>query len=428
MKTARRILLLICCLPAIFSSPLQAVEQTAGPVRAIFFLKNDCPDCETLRLKFLPELKAKMGERLEILSLNTSCPEAGTLYLQALLSLGIPLSNPLPLVILGKQHWSGLPEITGQLPPAVDSAVSAGGSDWPPLQGLSDLLNRVRGLETSECNRWYITTEPETAAFIFDRLRHTFRRDLVGNSYSLVLLAAMFISLAYSAAGFIRNTGKGETAIAPLRRWLIMLLLILGIAVAWQLAEIDRILQGLRPAGYLLSQPLVLLILVAMLTGFLFSFRNLFGDAAERIVFWQRWFPLLLLVIGMTAAGYLAWTEFMQTEAVCGAVGDCNAVQQSEYARLCGLVSIAALGICCNLLILLAWAGSHYGPSPLRDFARLSMWSLLFLGVCFFVYLTFLEPFVIGATCLWCLTAASAMTLQLLAAPLPRLRPREEQR
>jgi uncharacterized membrane protein len=32
------------------------------------------------------------------------------------------------------------------------------------------------------------------------------------------------------------------------------------------------------------------------------------------------------------------------------------------------------------------------------------------LGVLFSVYLTFLEPFVIGATCAWCLSSAVLMT------------------
>jgi uncharacterized membrane protein len=34
----------------------------------------------------------------------------------------------------------------------------------------------------------------------------------------------------------------------------------------------------------------------------------------------------------------------------------------------------------------------------------------------FSIYLTFLEPFVIGASCAWCLTSAVATTLILLAA------------
>jgi len=32
-------------------------------------------------------------------------------------------------------------------------------------------------------------------------------------------------------------------------------------------------------------------------------------------------------------------------------------------------------------------------------------------GLLFFIYLTFLEPFVIGATCAWCISSAIIMTL-----------------
>jgi uncharacterized membrane protein len=40
-------------------------------------------------------------------------------------------------------------------------------------------------------------------------------------------------------------------------------------------------------------------------------------------------------------------------------------------------------------------------------------------GTLFSIYLTFLEPFVIGATCAWCVTSAIVMTalLALTAAP-----------
>jgi uncharacterized membrane protein len=35
-------------------------------------------------------------------------------------------------------------------------------------------------------------------------------------------------------------------------------------------------------------------------------------------------------------------------------------------------------------------------------------------GILFSIYLTFLEPFVIGATCAWCITSAVIMTLLFL--------------
>ena len=44
------------------------------------------------------------------------------------------------------------------------------------------------------------------------------------------------------------------------------------------------------------------------------------------------------------------------------------------------------------------------------------MWLVALAGTLFSIYLTVLEPFVIGATCMWCITSAVLMTLLLWAA------------
>jgi uncharacterized membrane protein len=65
-------------------------------------------------------------------------------------------------------------------------------------------------------------------------------------------------------------------------------------------------------------------------------------------------------------------------------------------------------------------------------FTRLALLGLTAFGVLFSIYLTFLEPFVIGATCAWCLTSAIVMTalFWLSLAPaklaLSNLLPREQ--
>jgi uncharacterized membrane protein len=48
--------------------------------------------------------------------------------------------------------------------------------------------------------------------------------------------------------------------------------------------------------------------------------------------------------------------------------------------------------------------------------------TLAFLGTLFSIYLTFLEPFVIGATCMWCLSSAALM-LALLWLTVPKHAP-----
>jgi uncharacterized membrane protein len=86
---------------------------------------------------------------------------------------------------------------------------------------------------------------------------------------------------------------------------------------------------------------------------------------------------------------------------------------------LFGVLPVGVLGLIGYGLILLLWGLGLWGPGAWRSNARLGLWGAALFGVAFSVYLTFLEPFVIGATCAWCLSSAVIMTLLLWAvAPL----------
>jgi uncharacterized membrane protein len=100
--------------------------------------------------------------------------------------------------------------------------------------------------------------------------------------------------------------------------------------------------------------------------------------------------------------------------AVCGPVGDCNAVQSSPYARLFGVLPIGVLGVIGYVAILIAWLWGRLRSDRLAEAAPVIVFGLTVFGVLFSVYLTFLEPFVIGAVCAWCLTSAIVMTLLML--------------
>ncbi|MGC8875064.1 MAG: hypothetical protein ACP5SI_11550, partial [Chloroflexia bacterium] len=59
---------------------------------------------------------------------------------------------------------------------------------------------------------------------------------------------------------------------------------------------------------------------------------------------WTGWIFLLLNLAGLAVGGYLAYVEMCDVPAVCGPVGDCNAVQQSKYAPAPGLSAGWAAG------------------------------------------------------------------------------------
>ncbi len=122
------------------------------------------------------------------------------------------------------------------------------------------------------------------------------------------------------------------------------------------------------------------------------------------------WLIPSLITLGMLVAIYLSFIEMTQTKAICGPVGDCNTVQQSPYATLFGFLPVGLLGMIGYLLIFLVWMAQKLGKPEWHPTATKAIWLLSGFGTLFSIYLTFLEPFVIGATCMWCITSAIVQT------------------
>jgi uncharacterized membrane protein len=123
------------------------------------------------------------------------------------------------------------------------------------------------------------------------------------------------------------------------------------------------------------------------------------------------WIIPALCVIGCGVAGYLWYVEATMAQAICGPIGHCQTVQESEYTRLFGILPVGLLGLAGYVAVLIAWFISRFSHPKLADPASLVLLGMTAFGILFSIYLTFLEPFVIGASCLWCLTSAVLMTV-----------------
>jgi len=174
-----------------------------------------------------------------------------------------------------------------------------------------------------------------------------------------------------------------------------------------------------------LLDPIANTIAVVVLLGmiacvFLVGYKFMSGSDT-RLFHWPTWTIPLLAILGMGVAFYLSFVEITQTEAICGPVGNCNSVQESQYAYLFGVIPVGAIGLAGYAAILAAWIFRQFGPKSWSKFLALAMWLFAWFGILFTIYLTFLEPFVIGATCAWCITSAILMTLVFLAATGPAI-------
>jgi len=161
---------------------------------------------------------------------------------------------------------------------------------------------------------------------------------------------------------------------------------------------------------------IVLIALIVIAIAVLISYLQ---GADHKFVHFPDFIIPLFALAGLGIAGYLSYVEFAGAKAVCGPVGNCNSVQESSYARLFGVLPIGLLGVAGYFVILATWLAKKIRLFASQNFFTLALWGLAWFGVLFSIYLTTLEPFVIGATCAWCIGSAIIMGLMLLATTAP---------
>jgi uncharacterized membrane protein len=123
---------------------------------------------------------------------------------------------------------------------------------------------------------------------------------------------------------------------------------------------------------------------------------------------------LVLVVLGLGVAGYLTYVQASAANTLCGPLADCDVVQQSRYSRLFGELPVAYVGVAGYVLMAVAFGIGRVASGAVARAGRIALFLLALGGTFFSIYLTVLEPFVIGATCLWCLGSAVIVTLLLV--------------
>ncbi|MBN8639851.1 MAG: vitamin K epoxide reductase family protein [Anaerolineae bacterium] len=355
--------------------------QQAGVVYGVFFYSPTCRHCEQVIQNDWPTIRAEFGDSLRVMFINVTTPDGSALLQAARSALQIE-ANGVPMLIIGSEVFVGSFDIPARAPDVIRAGLAAGGIGFPAVPGIE---TRYAEALQPAADAVPASSPPATLSLL-DRLA----ADPIANALALVILGLLIVSLALTLT-------RQKTLIQQFRRPTFIALTLLGLGISISLL-----------AGSTGELPVM-----AAAAGILGVFTLLLG-----LEFWRRtpltqrfdWRVPLIALAGLGVATYLASIELTQAEAVCGLVGNCNLVQQSPYARLLG-IPIGVIGIGGYVAILLLWGvGSAFGQ-PARTNGLLRAAALF--GVGFSTYLTFLEPFVIGATCLWCLSSALIMLLLL---------------
>ena len=433
-------------------------SQEPDPVvHAVFFYSPSCAHCHEVINTFLIPLQNEYGRKIVILGFDTSQQWANDLFWAALRHYEVPEDKwAVPFLIVDDKVLVGGFEIPSQFKTIVDEGLARGGIDLPNLPALLTLLDEQGLLDHRYPDRRIALQSPQEASDQpqpvqeeaeeapaqdtgvattegppeVDSVAETLEEEggtpeltegagedsvvalepqerpgeapdpeAVTDSFSSAAPPPGAGAEAEASAAPPRPSGEGARPTGPV-----------GLAEAARELESmtmwDRFNQD--RGGNSLSVVVLLVMLVSLLL------RGFPPRVKARP--WPLWVVPVLVVVGVGVASYLSYIEVTHTQAVCGPVGDCNTVNQSPYATLFGFLPIGVLGLIGYAVVLLLWGAGRWGPEAQRARADLGLWGAALFGTLFSVYLTFLEPFVIGATCAWCLISAVIMTLLLWAA------------
>jgi uncharacterized membrane protein len=129
----------------------------------------------------------------------------------------------------------------------------------------------------------------------------------------------------------------------------------------------------------------------------------------------------VVAAIGLLVSLYLTWVHYSGDLALCIGVGGCEAVQTSRFSVV-GSVPVALIGLAGFVAILGAALVRLRADGP--AWADTALFALSLGGTLYVAYLTYLELFVIGAVCPWCVTVALCAATVLALVSFDLFRPR----
>ena len=355
------VLLLLMIAPWLRISPASAQTTGQPQVRAIMFWLSTCGNCEYVINEVLPPLQDQYGDQLKILLIELVTQEDVDRLYETAAIVGIAKENVgVPFMLVGERVLKGSEQIPSELPDLIEMHLAQGGLDYPDYPSLAAYL--PESIDSGELS------QPST-----DTIEE--KEQAYENTSSDAEREALD---AHPADGPESSAANGFTL-----------------------------------AG---------VILVAMLIGIVYVIFALLkgsdGTEDQRSQWINLLIPLLALA-GIGVSGYLTYVETQAVEAICGPVGDCNAVQNSSYARLFGVLPIGILGLIGFAMILIAWFVQWLRDDKLGSYASLAMLGMALFGTIFSIYLTYLEIWVIEAVCIWCLSSAVLITTLLLLSVQP---------
>ena len=351
-------------------APKASAQGAQKPVvRAVLFHAEGCSHCQTVIDKVLPPLQLKHGDQLQVAMIEVSGKENYDYFRQIEDGARLPAQRRgVPALFIADQILVGDQEIPQKLPGLIQKGLAKGGIDYPALPGLAERLPQPSG-EPGACSPATPCPTP----------------------------TAQLLALASNQ---VKSPGSSLASAAT---------------------STETATQEPASKGFELATAVALLLALSVVYALVSAVMAGTGRTPPVLPEWTANLIPVLCVIGLGVAGYLTFVETQNVSAVCGPIGDCNAVQSSPYAKLFGSLPVGVLGLVGYVAIIAAWAWGRWGKGILAVYAPALLLAMALFGVLFSLYLTYVELAVILAVCIWCLISAVLMALVLILATRPAM-------
>ena len=420
--------LLVILILSIGVIPVSAQEVPL--IHGILFYSPSCGHCEKVITEDLPPLFDEYGDQLFIIFIDVSTEGGSNLFISTVNELGYPTEEAgVPFMVVGDNVMVGSSQIPAELPGIIENGLAAGGINWPNTPTLISVLTD-NGYIDPETGGSVTPTPMAQTADATPATEESASTDTDPTEETAPTEAEAAVEENNQPALTEAPTEAAEenTETGPTE------------AAAEDTAETENITPvetaaetetqdnqssvletdlpdetqlnfsqfGERFMQDPLANSIALIVLLWLISVVIWIAIQFMQATTPKV--WPDYILPILLVIGLSIAIYLATVEVSGGEAVCGPVGDCNAVQASKYAKVFG-VPVAVWGILGYLAIGASFAISKFSKGMVQFYAKIGMFLFALGGLLFFIYLTFLEPFVIGATCAWCISSAVIFSL-----------------
>ena len=358
----------LCFVPILLLGTLLSWSQTGqaqtnlqtqdGPVvRVVMFWSSTCGHCEYVINEVLPPLQDQYGDQLDILSIELVTQGDVDRFYETAAIKGIAKENvDVPFMIVGERVLTGSEQIPKELPDLIEVYLASGGIDYPRYPSLETYLPEPAEI-TEQSDQISVSPEKE-----------------------------------------IQSSASTPIAVPE--------------------EQSQEYATNSRSNGFSVA----MVVLAGMVVGIIYVIYALLKDSdyeGSLRASWIDWLIPVVALVGLGVAGYLTYVETQSVEAICGPVGDCNAVQSSSYARVLGILPVGILGLVGYAAILIAWIIQKVRDDRWADYAKLSMLGMPLFGTLYSIYLTYVEIWVIEAVCIWCLSSAVLIAVLMLLSVQP---------